>query len=60
MKRYRYSRYQFCNASEEILGIFTEALDLLGIHWTRSTLRDVSVARRADVAFLDTFVGPKR
>ena len=60
VKRYRYSRYQFCNASEEILGIFTDALDLLEIHWTRSTLRDVSVARRADVGFLDTFVGPKR
>ena len=60
VKRYRYSRYQFSNASEDILGIFTDALDLLGIHWTRSTLRDVSVSRRADVAFLDTFVGPKR
>ena len=60
VKRYRYSRYQFSNASEDILGIFTDGLDTLGVHWTRSSLRDVSVARRSDVAFLDTFVGPKR
>lgn len=44
----------------KILGIFTSALDLLGVHWTQTTARIVSVARRDDVAFLDTFVGPKR
>lgn len=60
LKLYRYSRYQFTNASEDILGIFTAALDLVGIHWTRSSSRDVSVARRTETAFLDTFVGPKR
>ena len=60
IKRYRYSRYMFTNASEDILGIFTAALDLLGVHWTQTTARDISVARRADVALLDTFVGPKR
>lgn len=59
-KRYRYSRYMFTNASSDILGIFTDALDLLGIHWTRTTARDISIARRDDVAFVDTFVGPKR
>ncbi|MEA1902572.1 MAG: helix-turn-helix domain-containing protein [Actinomycetota bacterium] len=59
-KRYRYPRYMFTNASTDILEIFTDALDMLGVHWTRTTARDVSVARRADVAFLDTFVGPKR
>jgi Homeodomain-like domain len=60
IKRYRYTRYQFTNASTDILAIFTDALDLLGIHWTRTTARDISVARRDDVAYLDTFVGPKR
>lgn len=58
-KSYRYSRYMFTNFSADILGIFTDALDLLDVHWTQSTARDVSVARREDVAFLDTFVGPK-
>ncbi|MFP4074613.1 MAG: transcriptional regulator, partial [Actinomycetota bacterium] len=60
IKRYRYIRYMFTNASTDILGIFTDALDLLGVHWTQTTPRDISVARREDVAFLDTFVGPKR
>jgi hypothetical protein len=49
----------FTNASTDILRIFTEALDLLGVHWTQTTPRDISVARREDVAFLDGFVGPK-
>jgi hypothetical protein len=58
-KRYPYSRYMFTNASSDILGIFTDALEALGVHWTRTSPRDISVARRADVAFLDTFIGPK-
>ena len=58
-RRYRYSRYMFTNASTDILGIFTGALDLLDVHWTQTTARDISIARREDVAFLDTFVGPK-
>jgi hypothetical protein len=56
---YQYPRYMFTNASTDILAIFTGALDLLGVHWTRTTARDISVARRRDVAFLDTFIGPK-
>lgn len=60
VKRYQYTRYMFTNASTDILGIFTDALDLLDVHWTQTTPRDISVARRKDVAFLDTFVGPKR
>lgn len=60
VKRYRYPRYMFSNKSGDILGIFTDALDLLGIHWTQTTPRDISIARRNNVAFVDTFVGPKR
>ena len=30
-------RYHFSNHSEDILGLFTGALDRLGIPWTRST-----------------------
>jgi hypothetical protein len=59
-KRYRYSRYQFTNASVDIRKIFTDGLDRLGIHWTRMNDRNTSVARRADVATLDRFIGPKR
>jgi hypothetical protein len=59
-QRYRYPRYQFTNASGDIRRIFTDGLDRLGIHWTRMNERNISVARRADVAALDRFVGPKR
>jgi hypothetical protein len=58
-KHYRYPRYMFKNASGDILTIFTDALDLLGVHWTQTNARTISVARRDDVAFLDSFVGPK-
>jgi hypothetical protein len=59
IRRYRYSRYMFTNASTDILGIFKDSLDLLGMHWTQTTPRVIAVSRRGDVAFLDTFVGPK-
>jgi hypothetical protein len=58
-KRYWYPRYMFKNASDDILAIFTDALDRLETHWTASYPRVISVARRDDVAFLHTFVGPK-
>ena len=58
-RRYSYTRYEFTNASTDILGLFTETCDLLDIHWTRPSERVISIARRADVAFLDTFIGPK-
>ena len=31
----------------------------LDVHWTQPSARVISIARRADVAFLDTFIGPK-
>jgi hypothetical protein len=52
-------RYHFTNLSEDILGLFTSALDYLGIPWTRSTKKVVSVYRKAATARLDEFVGPK-
>ena len=58
-KRYTYPRYQFSNRSADIRGIFTDALDLLGIAWRQSNQWTISVARRAAVAALDAFVGPK-
>jgi hypothetical protein len=54
-----YPRYHFSNRSEEIRAIFTGACDELGIHWTQNNRWNVSVARRPDVARLDSFIGPK-
>jgi hypothetical protein len=52
-------RYHFSNRSEDILGLFTAALDSLEIPWTRSTKYIVSIYRKAATARLDAFVGPK-
>jgi hypothetical protein len=57
---YTYSRYSFCNASDDIRGLFCEHLDLLGIAWRPVGRREISIARREAVAALDEFVGPKR
>lgn len=58
-KRYRYARYQFTNASGDIRAIFTAALAQIGVHSTQIGPRDITIARRADVASLDRFIGPK-
>lgn len=58
-RRYEYPRYSFKNRSADILEIFTRTCDALGVHWTRANATTISIARRADVAFVDTFVGPK-
>jgi hypothetical protein len=52
-------RYHFSNRSEDILGLFTAALDALDIPWTRSSKYIVSIYRKAATARLDEFVGPK-
>jgi hypothetical protein len=51
-------RYVFNNASADIREIFCAACDLLGLRWTTAP-RAVYVSRKADVARLDEFVGPK-
>ena len=35
------------------------ACDLMGLHWTASGQKTIYVSRKADVATLDRFVGPK-
>lgn len=62
-KRYEYARYFFTNKSEDILALYSAALDAVGVEW-RITRRgkdpyNVSVARRASVALMDLHVGPK-
>jgi len=52
-------RYSFSNKSADILKIFCDACDLLGLRWTRAGEETIYVSRKADVALLDQFVGPK-
>lgn len=58
-KRYEYPRYMFTNKSTDILGLCSWALDLLGICWAYSRTDTISVARKAAVAAMDEFIGPK-
>jgi hypothetical protein len=52
-------RYHFSNRSEDILGLFTAALDALDIPWTRPDWHTIAVYRKAATARMDEFVGPK-
>ena len=52
-------RYSFVQASDDIRAIFGLACDLVGVHWTKSGQRTIYVSRKADVAKLDEFIGPK-
>ncbi|MCD2190422.1 hypothetical protein [Actinomycetospora soli] len=58
-KRYEYPRYWFSNHSVDILDICAHALDEIGVEHRRPRWNAISVARRAAVARLDEFVGPK-
>jgi hypothetical protein len=51
-------RYVFNNMSDDIRRIFCDACDVLGLRYTFAP-RAVYVSRKADVARLDEFVGPK-
>ncbi|MHB9754365.1 transcriptional regulator [Streptomyces sp. BYX5S] len=62
-KRYEYPRYFFTNTSVDIIQLYTNTLDLLGIEWktlnqSRAAVT-ISVARRASVSVMDLHVGPK-
>jgi hypothetical protein len=56
---YEYARYFFSNLSADIRGLFCEYCERLGIRWTQSNPRNISVSHRPSVAVLDGFVGPK-
>ena len=58
-KTYEYVRYNFSNRSADIRRIFCDTCDLLGIEWRVMNAWNISVARRASVARLDEFIGPK-
>jgi len=52
-------RYSFSQVSDDIRTIFCETCDRLGLRWTRAK-NTIYVSRKADVAILDEFIGPKR
>jgi hypothetical protein len=62
---WRHPRYGFSNLSSDITSIFCSACDCLGLHWTAAFPKNetnavrIYVSRKADVARMDEFVGPK-
>jgi hypothetical protein len=58
-RTYSYPRYLFDNESVDIMHLCGRSLDRLGIEWRMSRRNTLSVAKRAAVARLDEFVGPK-
>ncbi|MDT0451772.1 helix-turn-helix domain-containing protein [Streptomyces hesseae] len=62
-KRYEYTRYFFTNKSDDIRKLCSDTLDKVGVEW-KVTRRgkdpfNISVARKASVALMDTHIGPK-
>ncbi|SDT78418.1 hypothetical protein SAMN05216371_5721 [Streptomyces sp. TLI_053] len=63
-KRYEYPRYFFTNTSTDIVRLFTDTLDAVGVQWKATAPRptgqiNVSVARKESVALMDAHIGPK-
>lgn len=56
---WRANRYGFSNRSDDIIALFCWACELLGLRWTESR-STIYVSRKADVARMDEFIGPKR
>jgi hypothetical protein len=52
-------RYVFTNFSDDIKRIFCEACDRLDLNWTTAAPKSIYLSRKADVARLDEFIGPK-
>lgn len=50
---YAYPRYFFSNLSADIRGLFCSSCDALGVRWTKSNARNISVSHRDSVAILD-------
>jgi hypothetical protein len=57
-RNWNHPRYAFRNVSADIRAIFCDACELAGLSWTTSGTT-IYVSRKADVARLDEFVGPK-
>ena len=56
---YAYPRWFFSNESADIRTIFTDTCEAVGLRWTQSNRRNISVSHRRSVALLDEHVGAK-
>jgi hypothetical protein len=56
---YAYPRWFFSNRSGDIRALFCDTCDRLGVRWTRSNARNISISHRDSVALLDSFVPAK-
>ncbi len=56
---YEYPRYFFSNRSADIRGLFCATCEQLGLRWTQSNHRNISISHRHSVALLEAHVGPK-
>jgi hypothetical protein len=56
---YAYPRWFFSNRSDDIRGLFCATCDAVGVRWTQSNPRNISVSHRHSVALLDEHVGAK-
>jgi hypothetical protein len=56
---YAYPRWFFSNRSADIRALFCEFCERLGVRWTQSNARNISVSHRRSVARLDSFVAEK-
>jgi hypothetical protein len=58
-RQYVYARYMFTNTSTDILQIFRDVCDAVGVSHRQMNRKTISVARRGYVARMDAFIGPK-
>ncbi|WP_046498488.1 helix-turn-helix domain-containing protein [Streptomyces odonnellii] len=58
-KRYEYPRYFFSNLSADILRLYTDTLNAVGVAWRQANEKNISVAKRASVALMDAHIGGK-
>jgi hypothetical protein len=56
---YAYPRWFFSNRSTDIRQLFCATCDAVGVRWTQSNPRNISVSHRDSVALLDAHVGAK-
>jgi hypothetical protein len=56
---YAYPRWFFSNRSADIRGLFCATCDAVGVRWTQSNPRNISISHRDSVARLDEHVGAK-
>ena len=57
--QYEYPRWFFSNLSDDIRELFCRTCESVGVRWTQSNPRNISVSHRDSVAKLDKFVGLK-